>query len=583
MKKLLVVFILAFSLSLTASEKEILQAMQSEIGRAMKDLRMEGMDVPYFISLRLQDATTRSLTSAFGAQVERSERRTRFAEASVRVGSPALDQTNFRGEPDFGVFMFSSPDLPFEDDVPALRQAFWLLIDKAYKDGLEQLSKKKGFLEKHPQEEYPADFLPMSERTEWERPAPSPAAFDAAELLVRQVSGDLRRHPFLTEGLVRLTLGRNSQLYLDSEGNRHARPEQRIILRVDVKAFTQDGYPLGDGLEWTGEAVEELGAIDQIRKDVDLRMKAFQQLLSQKPLEDYTGPVVFAGEAAGRFFYELLGKGVSSPREPLSAQEEMFFNPFESGGGFLAKRFGQKILPASFEVWDKPNESTYDGRTLAGFLPVDDEGMKARDIQIIAQGKLTALPMRRTATKKFTQVNGHARGALGMNPFQSIDATVTNLFVGDQAGLDENAFRARIKQLAEEQGRQDVLVVRALKNPSGDQPEDVMFFFGGGGGAPGRLSPPVRMELLAAGTGETRPVWGLEFVNVNESALNDIAASTQERSLSQFPSTSPFGAGAAASVVAPDILVEELTLQKIKVQRRRPPALEMPALEASGK
>jgi hypothetical protein len=290
-----------------------------------------------------------------------------------------------------------------------------------------------------------------------------------------------------------------------------------------------------------------------------------KSLLTQKPLEEYTGPVVFMGPAAGKLFLDLLGKGVTRAREPLSA---LGGNPSQYNG-FLAKRFGLKILPKSYEVWDKPNEKEFNSKVLVGSIAVDDEGVKSKDIALIKNGKLVGLPMRRTATKKFSEVNGHARGSINSTP----NSAITNLFIEDKNGVSQDAFMNAIKETAADQGVDQVLMVSSLKDETNasDSDEFLSMF---GSGSRTRLSNPAQMVLYNIKTGEKKPVWGLEFSNVDEKNLKNIIASSKDQTLYQsLAYTSP------VSIIAPDILIEEITLEKTKLEKLRTPALPMPDLK----
>jgi predicted Zn-dependent protease len=565
--------LLFFSLQTEGGEKEIFEAMQIEIDRSMAKLRLEEMDPPYFISLRMRDVESNELLTSFGSLLNRSDEHYRHVQAIVRVGSPALDHSNFE-EMDFSFFQYLQRNLPHVDDIKALRHAFWIAIDEAYKKNLKKLSKKKGYLEKHPQEDYPADFLAVSEKTIMILPKEEPDQIKTLHPYVQKISENLRKYSFLTEGIVNLKAYNILQYYLDSEGNKHIRPEKYIWLKVDFEAYTKDWYPIKRKKSWIAKKAEELPNLEKVSAKLNKFLKDMEAVLDQKPLEEYTGPVIFVGQASGKFFSNLFATGISKPREPISAGREMMFpNPLEENKGFLAKRFGRKVLPTTYEVWDKPNAKAWKGRSLIGYLPVDDEGIKSKDIHLVNLGKLKGLPMRRTATKKFTEINGHARCFTGKAP----EGSITSLFVEDKEGLSSEDFMEKARALAEEEGFEEILIIVSIKEfeePSG--PEDFSFFI-----QPGEkslLANPLEMYLYNAKSGEKKPVWGLEFSGVTERALTEIIASTKEQSIYQFMAHPPYGSFMPKSIIAPDILIQEMTLQKAKVERLRTPDIPMPEI-----
>jgi predicted Zn-dependent protease len=566
----------SFGAAAISAEKEIFTAMETEIGRAMESLRIEGMEPPYFVSLRVLDIENQNLTAVFGALQTRSAvDRRRLVQALVRVGSPDLDNTNFRDE---YTYSFSqgqgSINIPLQDEITALRCAFWQAFDAAYKDSVEQLSRKKGYLDAHPQEEYPKDFLPAPEKTVLSVPLPKPLQLDGLIPYVEKMSGHLRSASFLTLGKAMLAGNQVIRSYLDSEGNRYVWPESIVVLQVDLKTYTQEWYPIGERLEWTVKNVENLPELSEVEKKLDEVLAYLKALREQKPLESYQGPVVFTGEAAGQFFVDILARGASRARKPIPSAG------YWSGGseGFFGERVGWKILPPTFAVWDRPTLQQWERAPLVGYLPVDDEGVKPKDIELVREGKLVSLPMRRTATKKLGEVNGHARGGL----FQEPDSVITNLFVEDRGGLDSKDFQEKILSTASDMGLCDVLVITRLRNRS-EMSESTGLFEEDETSALFRqsrrnlLRPPSEMFLLNVKTGEKKPAWGLDFSSVTERVLRDILASTTQRTLHQ---TLSFGLGGVPlSVVAPDILVEEMVLEKSRVEKQRIPEVPMPGLE----
>jgi TldD protein len=585
MKRILYILFAFTCTSVLAGDAEIFQAMEKEIQRAMKDLRIEEMAPPYFISLRLRDDKSRSFNAAFGVLHQENESHHRSLHATVRVGSPEMDNTNFGDVMSFGsMFGSGGARIPLTDDVTALRLAFWSAIDSAYKEGLEAFSKKKGYIENHPQEEYPADFLPLKEKHVVSLPIPKALDMDGLAGLTEKLSHHFRGKPFITEGVVTVGASESTQYYLDSEGNRHVRPETSVALRVDLEAFTKDWYPVGHGLTWVMRHTDELPETSEAVRQINEALAYVEGILDMEPLEEYQGPVIFAGEASGRFFLELLGRGVTAAREPLSSMPDQygFLSSIAGGGsgqeGFLNRRLGRRILPPGFTVTDRPTEAEWDGHSLMGHLPVDDEGVKSRDIELVKEGKLVALPMRRTATKKFTEINGHARGG-GMGQPKGAP---TNLFVEDAEGFQREDFMEQVRELASDMDMEEILVITRLQSAltmRRSMRDPMAMFAAMQSGAKNLLSPPLQMHLLNVKTGERKPVWGLVFDGASERILKDIVASSRQRTLYQTLAAGGMLSSMPMSVVAPDILVEEMVLQKMEMQKNRPPLVEMPVLE----
>lgn len=569
-----VLFIILFIWSALcfAGDKEIINAMQTEIQRAMSNLRIEKMETPYFISLRFRENNYVIFYYNFGSFIEKIENKNRVVQALVRVNKPEMDNSNYAEKFGENSWNIVESSLPLEDDVLALRQIFWKAIDDAYKSSLQVFSDKKAYLQQHPQEDYPIDFLPIEEKIELILQPEAITDNDFIQSYIKDLSSFLRDYSFLTEGLVYGGVNNVVQYYIDSEGNRHKRPDSYIYVNVKLSAYTEDWYNIKRSINWAGRSIENLPKVYEAKENIKLILNDMQLILDQKPLEEYNGPVVFVGEASAKFFFDLLGKGISEVREPLGIEKSLF-RFFSRDKGFLSKKINQRILPSSFNVWDKPNLKEIDNKLLIGYMPVDDEGIKSKEIQIVKEGKIIAFPMRRTAMKKYAEANGHARSSY----FSIPDSYITNLIIEDVNGLSEEEFLKKINEIAVQEGLEEILMITKLKSDE-DAPEDMLEMFGSG--AEGNyLSMPQVMYIYNIKTNEKKPVWGLKFSKVNEGSLKNIVGSLKLPTLFQYYPSSTMGPVPISIYCPSGIIIEELNLVKTKKQMTMSFPLPMPELK----
>lgn len=574
MKRYVIFLILIICSALCfAGDKEIINAMQTEIERAMNALRIEKMETPYFISLRFREKNYVMFFYNFGSLIEKIEDKNREVQALVRVNKPEMDNSNYAiGFGNVSSWNVVESSLPLEDDVLALRQIFWIAIDDAYKSSLKVFSEKKAYLNKHPQEDYPIDFLPIEEKIELMLQPEPITDNDFIQSYVKDLSSFLRDYSFLTEGLVYGGVKNIIQYYVDSEGNIHKRPDSYIYINIQLSAYTKDWYDIKQSINWTGRNIENLVKINEAKEKIKLILNDMQFILEQKPLEEYNGPVVFVGEASAKFFFDLLGKGISNVREPLGIEDSLF-SFFPRDKGFLSKKINQRILPPSFNVWDKPNLKEIDNKLLIGYMPVDDEGVKSKDIQIVKEGKIIAFPMRRTAIKKYAEANGHARSSY----FSIPDSYITNLIIEDADGLSEEEFFKKINEIADQEGLEEILIVAKLKSDDDSLEEMLEMFDSETKG--NYLSMPEVMYIYNIKTNEKKPVWGLEFSKVNEGSLKNIVSSLNLPTLFQYyPSFKKWPE--PISIYCPSgIIVNDLNLVKTKEQMTMPFPIPMPELK----
>ncbi|HYW69213.1 MAG TPA: hypothetical protein VE960_06370, partial [bacterium] len=89
------VLLVALALTAAAQDDVLFRAMQDELDRSMTDLRIEGMDPPYFLSYRLQDNEVVQVEARYGALVSSDVTNHRFLYVECRVGDPSFDNSNF--------------------------------------------------------------------------------------------------------------------------------------------------------------------------------------------------------------------------------------------------------------------------------------------------------------------------------------------------------------------------------------------------------------------------------------------------------------------------------------------------------
>ena len=121
----------------------ILQAMEAELDRSAS-MQLVDMEKPYFIEYALDDVDSFTVSATLGAILSQNSSRFRIPRVNVRVGSYQFDNTNY-------VFsgMFShgrGMRAPLDDNVPVLRDTFWLATDSAYKGALETIARKRAAL-----------------------------------------------------------------------------------------------------------------------------------------------------------------------------------------------------------------------------------------------------------------------------------------------------------------------------------------------------------------------------------------------------------------------------------------------------
>jgi len=138
---------LALAAPSRAADDVVMKALHDELDRSMKQLQLEQLEKPYFISYRVQDRTALDTSATFGGLLTGGVTRVRFLTVQVRVGDYQLDNSNFMTDPPKANGLTENTVLPIDDDYQELRRQIWLATDTAYKAALEILSRKRAALE----------------------------------------------------------------------------------------------------------------------------------------------------------------------------------------------------------------------------------------------------------------------------------------------------------------------------------------------------------------------------------------------------------------------------------------------------
>jgi predicted Zn-dependent protease len=263
--------------------------------------------------------------------------------------------------------------------------------------------------------------------------------------------------------------------------------------------------------------------------------------------EEFAGPVMVEGGAAGEFLSQTLAVLLVASRPPESDGGGRGGQQAQGQAPPLLNRIGLRVLPDPFSVSDTPSLKAFAGRPVPGAYEVDHEGVPARDVSLVEKGRLMTLLTSRTPQRNLLRSNGHGRS-------NSVQPGVVQL-TSAQA-IPAAQMKARYLALLKLQERPFGYIVRGIS----DGPRQP-------GGGPG-ITEIVRVEA----DGTETPVRGLRFGSVPPTAFRDIAEASEERTVFNFRT----GYTTIASVIAPNLIFEELEIQRTRDVAQRPPVVRSP-------
>jgi TldD protein len=537
-----------------AESNVLLTTMAKELRRGQAELAKQD-PAPYFTSYNVSDDDVLVVVAAQGGVLSSSRVRRRGAAVSMRIGTPALDNTHeeqrFSG--------ISSGQLPLRDDPDALARVLWKLTYQQYRKAQQAYTnvKTKTAVRAKDEDESP-DFTQEEPSTYWEDP-PSVAMPEqkAWEDLARRYSAAFRPFAQIEQSAVVL-LGEKEQNYLVStEGMKVVTSETIFRIVIEAESRADDGMELLRVETFQFSDPARIPSEAEIVKHIQ-KMASDLQVLRTAPLAvPYTGPALLSGRAAAVFFHEVLGHRVEGQRQRGRQEGQTF-----------AKKIGEKILPDFLSVTDDPTLRTLAGTELAGWYRYDSEGVPAARVEIVKDGVLRNFVMGRLPVKNFAASNGHGRAQAGLMPV----GRQGNLIVTSSRSIPDAELRTRFVEEIKKQGK-----------PYGLYFEDIQ----GGFTLTGRTLPQsfqVLPVMVWRVYGDGRPdelVRGVDIVGTPLTVLGRIEATGQTTSIFNGVCGAESGSVPVAAA-APAMLFSEMEVQKRAYGDNRPPILPPPAPAGTG-
>lgn len=576
LKKLVIPIALLFTCSSNAFAQDdvIFRALKDEMDRSMKQLKIKGHEAPYFLSYTVKDKDVVRIAGSFGAIDSKNIDRDRDLNVDVRVGDYDLDNTRFSDGGLFGAIMGGrqarGEAVTVDDDYKVLRQALWSETDDAYKGAIEKLEAKKAFLQQNTVKDRPADFSKEPPVTAFDQPVRTQCDAEKWSSIVRQLSAVYKDYPKVDQSVVMFGVDTVNRWFLNSEGTKtfSARPEYVILATASAKA--DDGYVICDAEIFVGRSESDLPTVPEMEKKLRAMGDRLTQAIEAPLMEDYNGPILFEGDAAGEFFSQTIGQNFANPVDPL-------------GGGIAAmmgstnplkEKVGQRVLPTFLSVLDDPSATDYKGTKLFGGMTIDHEGVKPQKLTLIDKGILKTFCSTRTPSRYVKQSNGHARYG---------NASTTNLFITTDTTTNKADLYKKLRELGKQEGLKSVLVVKRVQNlfTSVLDPKSIIM------GMMGSMRKRSGFNLLPASvvykvdveTGAETVARITPFDGVGLNTMRDIVAVGDDSTA--YPILLPtVSQGDALSIVAPSVLVKELDTQKADKNMEKPPILPNPYFES---
>ena len=532
----------------------LLNAMTTELHRAFTSLGHAATEdpkqlAPYFLSYSISDASYVGIRAQYGALVDSTSNHARVADVQVRLGDPKLDNTHGTHRSS----AVNSLELPLNDDREAITRSLWMATNTGYGTALDNYLRVKTEAEVRAREEDSSpDFSQETAQTHVEMPAP-PVALDKAawETRVTELSKIFREYPDVYQNMVMLTAQNETDYFASSEGSQLATPHKAARLVVFAATRADDGMDLFRAQTFEAETAEGLPAQADMEKAVRALGKSLEALRKAPVTEPFDGPAILSGRAAAVFFHEVLGHRLEGQRQRGDEEGQTF-----------TKDIGKEILPSFLSVEDDPTRTRFGDTWLSGSYAYDDEGQKARRVDLIDDGVLKTFLMSRLPIASFAESNGHGRAQTGRVP----TGRQGNLIVTSTKTEPESELRKQLIEEAKKQGKpfglyfEDISSGFAVTTRSSPQAFSVV--------------PLVVYRVYVDGRPDEL-VRGVSIVGTPLAAMKRILATGDKSDVFNGECGAESGT-VPVSAVAPAMLLSEMETQKQAQGTARPPILDMP-------
>jgi TldD protein len=572
-----------------------LQAMKDEMARAKTRLELaippSNQPVrPYFIEYRLLDVDIREIVGEFGALVSTGRSRTRFMNVAARVGNYKLDNSNFIADEGFRGFIGPSGNVGIDRDYNSLRQDLWIATDQAFKEAVETYSRKQAYLSSLAR---PSDIDDFSRVDVVQHVDPLPTIDWSNrnwEQEVRDTSTALRAFPQIYESRVTYYLVYTTEYLLTSEGTEIRSNHSYAAIEAPMSTLADDGMQLNHFYAAYADRPADLPDVDTVKKNLNVAATELMAMRAAPLAADYTGPTLFESRAAAALLAQVLGPSLNGARPPVAFQPVVDQLMSSLGGrSDWTGKIDLRVLPPTVTLIDDPSATNFKGTPLIGGYAIDEEGVPAQKVTIVADGKLKDLLMSRRPGPDSDKSNGHGRSAFLADP----QPTMSNLFFSSSETVSKDDMKKKFVDECREEKLDYCLIVRQMDNPTisimhQDDFNDLLASFGGNA-ATDRL--PLVVYRYYPVDGHEELVRGARITGFSTRSLRNIAAIGNDDYVYNFmenqtqgvagTALGAFGSaqnGLPASVVAPSLLFEEVDFRGARGEPKRLPILTEPPM-----
>jgi len=439
----------------TNNDAIIFRAMQEEMDRSVKDLKLPNMPAPFFINYIIAEGETIDIIATMGTIIS-SNHRPKVRSSSVHVLTESPDLTHDARFTNQG----AAGTVTIANDVNQIRRNLWMATDTEYKRGLGTLSTKRNVLRRMnlPETERGLkDFaLPNPVRKRIEPRDFAPFQQSTLEEQMRNLSVIFKEFPRIHSSRITLQGRQNVHYIVNSQGSEIKQPLSNVVINIRAEIRANDGSLYIDQKNIVAENINKLPNSAELERIVRAFADKLQQVVSAPLVEEYySGPVLFEGDAAADIFLDNLmtPAGVLFARRPIVGGTPAFTPN---------KPLGRKVVDTRLTVINHTQMTTHRGTNLVGAYAVDANGVVPAARQVLVErGLLRQILNTSIPNQQASQSHGNFR--LGVNPAQiTTQIQPAVLEIQSSQALTPARLRQRLISTARSEGLDYAYIVRQI-------------------------------------------------------------------------------------------------------------------------
>ena len=543
-----------------SSVNKVMQALRKELSRSMKELKAPGHPRPYYMSYLFRDIVSFEVWARYGAVCSNKEENKRNCYADVRVGSYSYDNVTKGGLNDNSTEneSYELIEFPIEDSEDAIRFGLWRLTDAKYREAVSQFHGRKSrdvsYLDQNKAIPSFQKVQPTAESSRLKSKALDKEYFKE---LVKKSSKLFKDYSDIKSSFCEFNSEIVTKMFISSEGVEKVWQQEVFTLSAymwyHTKKVNQD-YTL----VYTTSNLDELPDLKTFKKDIVEKIEGLYALEKSHEMTSFAGPVLLAPKPAGLFIHEVVGHRLEGNR--LLSENE---------GRTFKDRVGQKIMHEGLSIYDDPSLKKYEGRSLVGHFPFDDEGIPTQKTELVEQGVLKGFLTTRSPIKKSRHgSNGHARNHVHERPISRMG----NLIIESIGGQSwDDLKQLLIEEIKAKKAPYGFILLEVEGGETETEAYDFQAFLG-----------EITTAVKVFPTGREVPVRGVDFVGTPLSSLANIVAVGDSYHVDNGFCGAESGT-IPVSTVSPALLLSNLELQLKSPAKVTQYALPLPWFEKANR